>query len=131
MQCTGACGERAECHEGDRERRQVGQPPSQRIAATSAPRGSTASGASSMAARAVLRVTCRGGATGSAVSVPVASRQASGIRGGRQQLGEQRDVAQQGDGAAQHRDGGDGAAALTEAQPEVQHRLQPELVERE
>src|SRR6478609_3401384 len=107
-------------------------PPSQRIAATSAPSGSTATGASSTAPRAVLRVTCRGGATGSAVSVPVASRQASGIglRVG-QQLGEQRDVAQDGDGAAQHGDGGDGAAALAEAQPEVEHRLEAELGERE
>ena len=99
---------------GDRERRQLGRPPEpadrpRRAARAAAPRAAPAASRG----RAVARVTCRGGATGSAVSVPAASRQASGIR--HAELGEQRDVAQQGDGAAQQRDGGDGAAALAEA----------------
>ncbi len=46
-----------------------------------------------MARPAVRASTVRGGATGMAVSVPTARRQASGIR---QQVGEQRYVAQHG-----------------------------------
>src|SRR4051794_20479376 len=100
--------------------------PTASTSATVTPRGSTASGASRSARRAVERSTCRGGATGSAVSVPTARRQASGIG---DELGQQGHVAQHGDRAAQQRHRGDGAAALAEPQPEVEQRLEAQLRE--